>query len=381
MVVGVTHVMAFSEIRGQPVFAGAEHHLFDLMAAQHGAGDTVRLVMVVVHDGPQIRAKEHELVASGIDVRTVRHRLSLRTWVGAPARLAVLPGLVRILRMRPDDIVHTHLPQASQLGRLAAALARSRHVIDSVHNDEPGFARPSWRLRMRVLDRVTRQYIAISESVRRVLVDTVGLPAEKVHVVPYGVSAPGPEPTRAEARTQLGLPQDAFVVGFVGRLTAQKDLPVLLRAIQKLPGATCVLVGGGEDEKTLREAASRMNLSNVVFAGPRPGAAALMRAFDVFCLPSRWEGLGLVLLEAMWREVPIVATRAGAIPEVLDGDQCGRLVDIGDVDGLAAALAAVRSDPRGTTLRVVRARRRVEELYSVDRMLRGVASVYSIGRG
>jgi glycosyltransferase involved in cell wall biosynthesis len=374
----VTHVMAFSEEPGQPVFSGAEKHLFELMQGQFAAGISVRLVMIIVHDGPQLQSQARTLESTGMPVRVVHHHLALRKRIGPAARLAVLPALVRVLRERPDDIVNTHLPQASQLGRLAASVARCTRVVDSVHSDDPAFRRPAWRLRYALLDRGTGAYIAISEAVRRLLVDAVGVPAKKVHVVHYGVAAPGPEPDRREARRRLGLDQNAFVVGFVGRLTPAKDLPALLCALGVIPDAVGLLIGGGEDETALRESATAQRVDNVNFLGPLDDAASLMRAFDVFCLPSRWEGLGLVLLEAMWRDVPIVASRAGAIPEVLDNGDCGLLFAPGDVDGLVAAIRDVRGDPAAAAARVLRARRRVETIFTVDQMVTGVSAVYSM---
>jgi glycogen(starch) synthase len=102
-----------------------------------------------------------------------------------------------------------------------------------------------------------------------------------------------------------------------------------------------------------------------------------MRAFDVFCLPSRWEGLGLVLLEAMWRNVPIVASTAGAIPEVLDEGSCGLLFPQGDVQGLVEAISDVRQDPSAAAERAERGHRRVETAFSVEQMVAGVEAVYS----
>lgn len=376
MTFAVTHVMAFSDIPDRPAFSGAENHLFTLMHAQRANGIAVRLLMIVVLDGPRLEAKRAELRDSGIDVRVVQHRTGLRRWLGPLTRLAVLPRLVAVLHEKPGDIVHTHLPHASQLGRLAGMITRSASLVDTVHNDEPAFRSASWRFRFRVLDRRTAAYIAISDSVRRLLVD-VGLPADKVHVVPYGVAEPGSEPDRPTARQVLDIAEGTPLVGFVGRLTPQKQLPVFLHALAQMPEIAGVIIGGGEEEAALRETAARLGAGNVRFAGPLENAAALMRAFDVFCLPSRWEGLGLVLLEAMWREVPIVASRAGAIPEVLDHGRCGVLVESGDVDGLVTAIRSVLGDPARRAALARAARKRVEEIYSVDQMVAGTSAVYA----
>jgi glycosyltransferase involved in cell wall biosynthesis len=101
-----------------------------------------------------------------------------------------------------------------------------------------------------------------------------------------------------------------------------------------------------------------------------------MAAFDVFALSSRWEGLGLVLLEAMSRGVPIAATRGGAIPEVLAGGELGLLSDVGDAAGLRANIQAFRDDPALRADFAERGKRAIRERYSVAAMVKATTAVY-----
>ena len=371
----VTHVSPFGDYEGQIVFSGAENHLLALMAGQRDTGLDVELLMLVVHDGPRLRAKAQELEASGIRVTRLVYDRSLVPVLGRAAWVAQIPRLVSFMRARRSRVIHTHQPHASQLGRLAAWAGGARQIVDSVHNDEPYFAQASWRARLKALQRITGRTIAITARVKSHLVDNVGLDATSIVVIPYGIEPPRVV-DRAAARRELGLPADAFVVGFVGRLVPQKDLCTLLDAMAGVPDAHLCLVGAGDDEAALRSHAARIGLILVHFAGARPNGADLMPAFDVFALSSKWEGLGLVLLEAMSRGVPIVATRGGAIPEVLGDGKLGLLSEVGDPAGFRDNLQRLK-DYAGLRAGLIdRGHEAIAQRYSIAAMVKATTAVY-----
>src|SRR5690606_16973595 len=124
----------------------------------------------------------------------------------------------------------------------------------------------------------------------------------------YGMPLPADIASRPWARAELNLPVDACIVGFVGRLVPQKNLPRLIDAVGRVQGVHLALVGSGPLEQTLRRRAQDRAPGRVHFLGQRDAAADLMPAFDLLCLPSTWEGLGLVLVEAMLRGVPIAGS-------------------------------------------------------------------------
>lgn len=357
--------------------SGAERHLEVLAAAQVGAGHGVSVILLArglarMTDSPDLWP---ELVAAGVAVRVVpQGPVGSSVWRRL-SRFRTIPDLVHEVRRSNADVVHTHLLYASQVGKVAARLARSGAVVDSFHNDEPFLANRSWRLRLRSLDRITAQYIAISSAVRARLVDDVGLPSEKVHVVRYGVPLAAPVASRSEARARLSLPEAGAIVGYVGRLVPQKRLEVLVEAMASLPDVTLALIGEGELRADLEELCAALG-SRARFLGLRPDAASLMSAFDVFCLPSRWEGLGVVLLEAMAAGIPIVGSRHGAIPEVLDGGRAGLVFDPDDALGLASAVQSLLDDPRLASTLVASARERLSTAFSVEEMMRKTDEVY-----
>jgi glycosyltransferase involved in cell wall biosynthesis len=175
--------------------------------------------------------------------------------------------------------------------------------------------------------------------------------------VPVDVVVHGTDPrlvvrgdaARAAARAELGLPPEAFVIGTVGNFTAKKDQATLLRAVATLPPGgpepALVLVGLGPLEDELRALAVELGIGGrVTFPGSRDDVFALLPAFDVFALSSRFEGLPIALLEAMATGVAPVATKVGGIPEVVTDGHDGLLVDPGDPEGMSEALDRLRVD-------------------------------------
>jgi len=235
----------------------------------------------------------------------------------------------------------------------------------TIHNDEPLYRRRVMQVWFNRLAASGMRFVAITEHLRRYLVTSVGVRPASVTTIKYGVPAPVRRPA---TRRDLGLGAGDFVVGFVGRLTAQKNIQLLIRAMALRPGITCLIVGEGKLRGELEQLARTLGCSNVRFLGAQPDAAGLMPLFDVLCLPSVWEGLGLVLLEAMLQDVPIVASRAGAIPEVLDGGRCGVLIDPSSVHSLVDAIDGIRADPARRKALVRAAREHAAVTYGVRRM-------------
>jgi glycosyltransferase involved in cell wall biosynthesis len=365
----VTHVITLAETPGVVPFAGAETHLFTLMLGQLEAGLGVEFAPLVLQDGRVLRAKFTELREAGISVHPLL--------VGRPYDWKLNLKLIRDFRpffaARRHRVIHTHLDNADYIGRLSAWFAGCRRIVSSNHNNEPHYARPYWKLKLRLTDFFNGHYIAISDLIRRYLIETVGLPPRKITTVHYGAEA-GALRSRAELRLALGIPAEAFVVGFVGRLEPQKNLHTLLEALVSQDSAHGVLIGtGGLDADLKSLAAGR---TNIQFLGYHPQAADLIPAFDVFCLPSRWEGLGLVLIESMLRRVPIIGSTAGAIPEILGGGEFGLLFDPEKPSELAERIAYARGNPLAMTSLADKALERARNEFTVQGMVRKTSEIY-----
>lgn len=380
----VLHVMAVDARDGVTAVSGAERHLEDLVSVLSGDGVDVG-VLLLARSGAGAGAGG-SAPGDELDWAAVLRDRGATVWTihqGAPggslakrvARMRTVPAIVARIRAWRPDIVHTHLLYASQVGRVAAWVARAPAIVESFHNDEPFLGDRSWRVRLRALARITTQHIAISDAVKTRLVRDVGLAPEAVTVVRYGVPDERGTLDRDAARAELGIGQEECVVGFVGRLTRQKRVDVLIDAAPLLQNASCVLVGDGELRSELEARAAQID-ARVRFAGHVPDAPAVMRAFDVFCLPSDWEGLGLVLVEAMLRGVPVAGAMSGAIPEVLDQGRAGALFPPRDPAALARVVNELLDDPERRGVMAREGRAFALAAFAPERMLAETQQVY-----
>ncbi|ADB73192.1 glycosyltransferase [Geodermatophilus obscurus] len=238
------------------------------------------------------------------------------------------------------DLVHINLPvpYADAYTVLAASTLWHTPVVAVEHLPMPS---PGPRI-----DRVVRfaarrlsAVVAVSEGSARELERLVGLPPGAARVVCNGV----PEPGSSDA---VPLPSGRFVVGAVGRLDRQKAFDVLVRAVAGLPDVHLVLVGDGPERAALEALVDELDLQQrVTMTGWSTEAPALMRSLDVLAVPSRWEGLPLVVLEAMLAGIPVVATPVGGVPDTVRHEQTGLLVPVDDTAGLTAALDRLARDP------------------------------------
>jgi glycosyltransferase involved in cell wall biosynthesis len=189
---------------------------------------------------------------------------------------------------------------------------------------------------------------------------------------------------QSDTRRELRLPQDAWVVGTVGRLATEKDQALLVKAMIPLlgEGRRLVIVGDGPEREALHAVIKEANAERYVqLTGARHDVARLLSAFDAFALPSRTEGLPLVLLEAMASGVPVVATSVGGIPDLVVPGVTGLLVPANDILSMRAALLSLAESPELSRELAGAARQRVLAVHSVEAMAKAYAQVYQAARG
>ena len=346
---------------------GAERLLLEIAPALAGV---VEFFPAAVFDEP--RTYEDAYAAAGFDVRTMgaRHPHDLR-WM---SRIRALAD-----ELSPD-LVHLHLPYVGAVGRVALR-GKGRPIIYTEHSLWSSY-RPLTRLANALTFGLNQAVIAVSGAVRQEMLASgagrrVG---DRLRVVRNGISA---DEAEREASAQSQLLAEAVVrhpaYGTVSHLRLSKGVDVLLRTSllvrEELPTATGYVAGTGEDAARLDNERRALN-APVGFLGTRHDARGLMDAFDVFVLPSRVEGLPVALLEAMALGKPIVATRAGGIPEALADGESGLLVDIGDEVGLAVAIVTMLKDPDLGRRLGARARQVVRERFSAQTMAQSYLDVY-----
>ncbi len=302
-------------------------------------------------------------------------------------RFSALAGLVRILKERRVDLLHCHAHKATVYGTMAAAMAGTPVVLTHVH----GLGRTRnlrRKLTNLLLFRRIQRIVCVANSVKEdVLRSNWRLPAEKVIVlensVDYGRFA-NVSVSKADAKQMLGLPFDAFVLGTVGRLAPTKGLSYLIEAFSAVraqrPSAHLVLLGDGPCRAELEQQASAMScLDSVHFLGRRGGIEQLMRGMDVFVLSSVAEGMPRAILEAMACGVPCIATKVGGIPEIIDGQDVGRLVPPKDKDALAEAMLSLAEAPAKYLMDCTeRARERIRTNFSHDVVAKKLENTYEM---
>lgn len=287
---------------------------------------------------------------------------------------------VRGLLERVDPgVVHTHGYRADVVEGTVARRA-GRPVVSTVHGFTGGGLKNrvfEWlqRRSLRAYDAV----VAVSRPMAAGLRED-GVEPDRIHVVPNAWDPGGRPLEREEARRELDLPPDEYVLGWVGRLSSEKGPDVFLRAVAELAAdgrdVAASVVGEGPRRAELEEMGRELGIGDSVrFHGLVPDAAELYRAFDVFVLSSRTEGTPVSLFEAVHARVPVVATRVGGVPDVV-GPEEAKLVSPEDPAALARAVADVRRRPDLARERSRSAARRLEEEFSVEPWLERYASVY-----
>lgn len=331
----ITHLLYLSQKPDQNPLSGAEIATTELALEFARAGVPTELLVIEWNSGPLIDARLAELAGEGVTVTRVVRRQ--RGWPGNRWARAIgcWIRLARELR-RPRDLVHLHLDLV--VAPILCRLGRVRWVVATVHNDEPGYGTWWWRLWSAVLNRLVTRFVAVSDRVASYYATACALPTGSVPVIRHPVRPVADDPDLIAA---LRPARAAFVIGCVGRLTEQKDPLLLAAVLQRAPTWHGVLVGEGPERARVERFVAAHGMTNLRLAGAIPGVRRGLRAFDVLVLPSRWEGLGLVLVEAMLAGVLVVGSRAGAIPETLGSGRFGLLFEPGSVDALHAALRQV----------------------------------------
>lgn len=279
-------------------------------------------------------------------------------------------------RVRPD-IVHLHSRiGADVMGGIAARL-RGLPVVYSRRQDNPE-ARLAVDLKYRLHDRV----IAISQGIAEVKL-AEGLAQGKLRVVRSVVDArPYQRPPEPQwLRSEFGLPQDARVIAVIAQLIERKGHLVLLEALPELvrafPTLRVLFLGKGPLEARIKETIHKQHLEDIVhMAGFRKDLARILPALDLVVHPAVREGLGVSLLQASAAGVPIVACRAGGIPEAVRDGENGLLVPPRDIGALRDAIARVLSDAELARKLGQGGRDLIAREFSLDSMVEGNLSVY-----
>jgi glycosyltransferase involved in cell wall biosynthesis len=353
-------ILRSSPVRLQEAFGRGHEQSRGSVAEARANVRTVRPTIAVYSDSTLFGGAETSLghllaeLDSGLDVavlgvdREVVGRLAERR---PAARAEVLPAVrtkrdlapfaahLRALRRLRPDVLHANLttPASCQYALLAATFVPHVRTVAVEQLPYPLSGRLQQGLK-RFTSRRLAAHVAVGEAAAREVEQLVGLAPDSVRSIPNGVPDAALEP--------LPRPFEGPTIGSVGRLDRQKGYDVLLLALAELPEAALVLVGDGPERRRLEAVAGDLGVGDRVrFAGWQAEPRRHLTTFDVFALPSRFEGFPLAIVEAMLAGLPVAATAVGSVPEAVREGETGLLVPPAKPDALAAALRRLLDDP------------------------------------
>jgi len=300
--------------------------------------------------------------------------------------------LYRVLRKYEIDVIHSHGLLVNILSRVASYLANTRVSISTAHiplnlrsrkqaqNLFERLMAPYYLILDNLTALFNHKVIAVSHAVKRDLVEQ-GVDPKRIVVVQNGISLNLVQGNNQGIRTKLGGNRNYTIVGTITRLSPQKDIPTFLRMasliIRDLPKTHFVVVGEGEKRKELQDLAEDLGLQNhVEFLGYREDALDILSTFDIFALSSLWEGLPIVILEAMAAEKPVVATAVDGVREAVEHGKTGLLVEPRRPDLLAKFVIELINNPDRSKTMGKRGRERIERAFSINRVINTIEQIY-----
>lgn len=287
--------------------------------------------------------------------------------------------LYRMLRRERFDVLHAHLFGSNVWGTVLGRLAGVPVVA---HEHTWSFeGRPLRKLLDReLIGRGSAAFVAVSREDRRRMIEIEGVRPEKVLFVPNGIPTPPPA-TGADVRAELGIPADVPLIGTVSVLRPQKALELLVEAtaplVRDFPDLRVLIAGQGPQGEDLEALIRERGLAeHVVLMGFRADVPDVLAALDVAVSSSAFEGSPLAVMEFMEAALPIVATRVGGVPDLIDDGVHGLLVEPGDADGIAAAVRRLLREREAAREMGERARERRRREFDIDVTVRRFESLY-----
>jgi glycosyltransferase involved in cell wall biosynthesis len=367
---------------------GPALHVSYLSAGLRDRGYETTLVAGSVSTGEQSMAYVAE--ERGVPVHLMPH---LHREISPIQDILATFRLAKMIREQRPHILHTHTAKAGAIGRLAAVVAgkaRPPIVVHTFHGHVlrgyfGGFRTAVFRGLERLLAPVADTLIAVSPEVRDDLVALNVAPPEKFEVIRLGIELDERVvhalEERKRTRRVMGVPDDRFLVGWIGRMTGVKRGADVLRAFRLLRDqgvdATLCMVGDGPEREQLEALASNLGLMHdCLFAGYQEDVGPFFAAFDAFLLPSANEGTPVTAIESIASGCPVVATRVGGVPDVVEEGVDGFMVEPGDLEAIADRLGRLAADPELRARMGAAGRQRVLPRYAVERLVDDVDSLY-----
>ncbi|HEY8920840.1 MAG TPA: glycosyltransferase family 4 protein [Chitinophaga sp.] len=355
----------------QGKIGGGESHVLDLVATLNRS--RFEPVVLAFTDGPMIQALQKMEVPAHVIASEKAFDIS------------VWKQVKRFLQQQQIDMVHVHGTRANT-NVLWAARSLQLPLIYTIHgwSFHEGLNPMMKRARIAAEKFITRKAqvnICVSEANRQTGLQAFG--SFRAEVIRNGVNLQKFDPAviYPDVRTAVGIPADHLVVGYIARMTYQKDPVTMIRAFaaatQQVKDVTLLMVGGGELKQTAIDTAQALGIADkVVFLDFRQDVPAVLKAMDIYCLPSLWEGFPIGVLEAMAMGKAVIATDVDGTREAVTHEQNGLLVPPANPEALTAAMVRLLQDFYLRKQLQQKAVKTIQTTYNVTGMTRSIENIY-----
>jgi len=296
--------------------------------------------------------------------------------------LKIIHQLLQLIKKRDIDVIHSHDVKSNFYGLIAAKITKTP-IISTVH----GWISNSYKQKIYIyIDRILKKFfnkvIIVSQSQLNIL-RTHGVSEKNISYVPNSVSLSdfGNKNSSGLFRKELNLTPKNLLIGNIGRLSPEKGQCDFIEAAkiisEKYEEVRYILIGDGPDYHFLKDYTDQLKLTEkVIFAGYRKDITDVYSSLNLIVLSSYTEGMPNVILEAMAAEVPIIATRVGGVSELIENGNTGIMVDPGKPKELASAINHALSNPKLLMKLVKKAKKNIEEKFSVERNILLIHKIY-----
>lgn len=317
-----------------------------------------------------------EAEKAGIKVFSLNKKPGIR-W-GIPFCIA------RIIREEGINVVHTHNEAGLIYGAAAAILAKISNIIHTEHGKEPNYdSKRILQIAEKLLLKKIKHVVAVSVDLKDKIISSTNIDKNKILVIHNGIDIESFQRSelREKMRMELGISPDSFVIGNIARMVPLKNHKFLITIFKELlkdfPKLKLVLVGDGLLKRELEIYSEEIGLSNsVIFLGERKDIAELLTAFDLFILPSITEGISITLLEAMASGIPIVASKVGGNPEIIENERTGLLIPLSEnIRWIETIKSLIKNEDRRIEL-LKKAKDFVTGQFSIETMIENYEKIY-----
>ena len=295
-------------------------------------------------------------------------------------------ALRRIIKQTKPDIIYSHSSKAGAFARIAAMGMNIKSIYNPhgwAFNTQPSVKkRKIYKLAEKFLSPFCTKIVCTSDAEKDSAIDAKICKASKLEVIYSGVDLKNINKVVPVSRKKLNIPNDAFVIGMVGRLTKLKSPDIFIKAAKKIslqiPNAFFLMVGDGELRKEVEELIQKNNLeSKFIITGWTDNPISFVKIMDVGMLLSRWwEGFGLAITEYMACNVPVIATNVGALPNIVHDQENGLLVNSDDSDSVADDVILLCNNESLRKKIMVNAHKDVEKHYDIRRVAVDTMNLY-----